>query len=421
MRTESASRTRVAGALIVAVAGMAAAMGRSLVSAALVGPDEFAFIARAQLVAATVVALGILGYAGELQRLLPALYAASKVDDAVRRVEQASVLAVAVAVAAGATVLAVSPDSVGTPSVIAGAALGAFQQVQNVIFADFRSKGRVERFAAVLFRRNGVVLIATGLTAYFVRSGAVVLAAELAVTAVLVLGDLRRLMSGVHGVAARDIVSLTADIPVPWRASLGLGGASLALFALQNSDRWLASAFGADVEFARYSVVAIPLLVGSSVQALAAGFLLPPFVRQVHAGDIGGVVRRAFGFSFFSFIALTAIGTAGAAALPWALARYLPDYVVPWRAALMIAFATTIRASDFVSTCVVALRRDRMLLVLRTGILATAAVVGWFSRQQWWSPTIDVWAAVALAGSLLQVGASVACVSGAKGAGDTAR
>jgi O-antigen/teichoic acid export membrane protein len=380
----------------------AVSFGKLIVYAQLIGVEQFGALGKMLLLSSLFGLAGSLGLQSVVSRDVPALFARARVRRGMRMLVHTTVVTTAVAaVCLIATVLGLSPFDLSGQDTALGVLHGWAQQAYLVAAYESRSRLAMMRYARDMAGRSVAIALVGGVAGGLIGDARNVVLAEalgtLVCLAVVVRAALRRANLQCRWLTRAARFDWRA---LPWGAALTLFAGAAVMFFSVNLDRWLAAEILRSEEFGWYAFAWLALVAAQSVQALLNSGLLPLLARQRALGR----ARHAFEVTrAMSILLLTAGLVLFAPAIwsaQWVVERWMPQYqhASPLLAPLLLA--AVFRVSDFWSSFLVVIDRERALLTGQVGavVLAGAAYAGWlYASPAGPSPRSLAWLAVATA------------------------
>ena len=238
------------------------------------------------------------------------------------------------------------------------------------------------RFATQQVCRSLSLAVVGSLIAGSIHSAEFCLVAEIAVSCGIAGFLFRRQRIATQSSLHALLRSAAATAPrLPWPAAATLCTTGLVGFFLQSADRWWASSTLSKPVFASYALAANILTVASAGQAMVGTVLFPALVTSFSGGRIRSSLRLACKTTLILF------GAAAAAALAGYLVveRFRTSFEGPFTAAFSIAPLLLItgifRFSEFFSSALIVIGKERQLLVANIASFAIGALVWMSSRR----------------------------------------
>ena len=351
---------------------------RTLVMAKLLDIPSFAQFSGGLLVSSTFSMLGCLGLQSLLQREMPV--------QLIRRRERAAAvllmqcLAVAAACAlAGLLLVAAGIDAAGlSPILLAiGVVHGLSQQVFLIATVESRSRGQPLWFALQTLVRAVIVLAVSIGAATLFRSAAAVLMAE----AILSLVLTQRILHGVWqrarvGSALAFRLAVRRIRQIPWSSAVALLAVAAIGFLLMNIDRWVAVRLLQPIAFANYAFAWTVLMVAQSLQSVINTSIYPMLARRFASAGPAASFRIAARASIALLLACAITFWPAYWLLNVVVMRWFPAYAESGSIFGLFMFVAALRISDFWSSHLVIVGREKRLLLVT---FAVGAIVfgGW--------------------------------------------
>lgn len=362
---------------------LATAMGlmmvRPLLMARVFDATGFATYSGGLLVSSTFCMLGCLGLQSVLQRKMPMDLVVGKELASLVLLVQAMIVAVVCAVlGSGLGLTQMSIAGLSSAGFAISVLHGLSQQLFVLATVESRSRGEPLRFSIQNLARATLVVTATGISAWYTRSAYVALLFEAVMSLLVAWRIVVGVVKYVPGQFGRLIVLAIRRIPrIQWSDALALMAVMLIGFALTNADRWLAATWLSPREFAWYAFAWILLTAAQSVQTIVNSSVYPSLARRYAAHGRSSSFRLSAKTSML-FLCIGAI-------LAWPAYYVLKFIISAWYAEynaslplipIFLAIAV-IRLSDFWSSHLIIVGRERLLLLINVAVGTTVMVV-WF-------------------------------------------
>lgn len=351
---------------------------RTLVMAKLLDIPSFAQFSGGLLVSSTFTMLGCLGLQSLLQREMPV--------QIIRRRERASVvllmqcLTVATACAlTGLLMVATGLDAAGlSPGLLAiGIIHGLSQQVFLIATVESRSRGQPLTFALQTLLRAVIVLAVSIGVGILLKSAGAVLTAEAIISLLLT----HRILQGVWqrarvGAALAFRLAIRRIRQIPWSSAVALLAVATIGFLLMNIDRWVAVRLLPPIAFATYAFAWTVLMVAQSLQSVINTSIYPMLARRFANAGAAASFRIAAAASI-SLLSACAIASWPAYwLLDTVVMRWFPTYSESSRIFGVFIFVAALRLSDFWSSHLVIVGREKRLLLV-TSTVGAIVFGGW--------------------------------------------
>ena len=341
-------------------------------------PEEFAAYSAGLLISSTFCMLGCLGLQSELQRSMPVSFYAGREREAFILLTQACLVAVGcffVLGFAGLSPLQVA--GLGGAGLTIGLLHGLSQQLFLLSTIESRSRGETLRYSYQLIWRAVFIVLVAVIVGWKTDSAVWTLSAEAVVSTVLAFGILFRSIASARIMLLVRLATCRLA-RVKWTSALTLMGVTVVAFALINLDRWLAGTIMTARDFAVYAFAWVILTAAQSAQAMVNASVFPALARKYAKSG------AASSFKFAGTISLLFLVAGGVLAWPlcslidMGVATYFPDYIGATGIVTIFYFAGLLRFSNFFSSFLIVIGRERTLLVMNVSTLIVG-VAGWFA------------------------------------------
>ena len=351
---------------------------RTLVMAKLLDIPSFAQFSGGLLVSSTFTMLGCLGLQSLLQREMPV--------QIIRRRERASVvllmqcLTVATACAlTGLLLVASGLDAAGlSPGLLAiGIIHGLSQQVFLIATVESRSRGQPLTFALQTLVRAMIVLAVSIGVGVLLKSAVAVLMAEAIISLLLT----HRILQGVWqraqvGAAMAFRLAIRRIRQIPWSSAVALLAVASIGFLLMNIDRWVAVRLLQPIAFANYAFAWTVLMVAQSLQSVINTSIYPMLARRFASAGAAASFRIAAAASISLLSACAITSWPAYWLLNAVVMRWFPTYSESTSIFGLFIFVAALRLSDFWSSHLVIVGREKRLLLV-TFTVGAIVFGGW--------------------------------------------
>jgi O-antigen/teichoic acid export membrane protein len=383
-------------------------MVRLLILARLLSLQDFGTLSLGLLASGTFGMLGCLGLQSLLQREWPVNLVRGQERRGMVRACQCNLVG---ALCAATALIATAGGRVFLPHVgivAIGIVHGLSIQLFLIATIESRSRGDPVRYANQNLIRSIVAIVVGIGAAIATKSASAVLIAEALTTIGMALfiffraAERSRIKEAVaYGVALRRLRQ------VDWNSALTLMVIGVVAFLTINVDRWVGADRLSRTDFAQYSFAWIVLAAAQSAQNLINASVYPMLARRLAANG------RAAAFRICRIVSLSVLTVGLLAAFPaWLLADHVLRHWFPAYSnaggLIMIFFAVALlRVSDFWSSFLLIVGRERALLALNVTLLLLC-VGGWVALMAVRGVTraIDVAVFAAILASCCYVGAA---------------
>lgn len=353
---------------------------RLLVLARLLEVSAFATYSAGLLVSSSFCLFACLGLLTLLQRELPIMIIRRR--ELVGRVLLMQCLLAAFLCTILAAVFAITSDLTLvhlSPAMLALAiAHGFSQQCFLVATVDSKSRGYSMKFSRENLTRATIISLAGCIAAALGEKAIFILIIEATLTLLI---SSRLLLSQFQTVPLRisTIFLIAAHrLPtLPWSSALILLTLTSLSFILINTDRWIAASLLTPLKFSQYAFAWIILMTSQSVQAVINASLFPKLAQSFASlGD-----RPAFSICQKTSLGLLALGSSLILPL-WGILHYiishwLTAYEESSRLLPIFFIIAILRASDFWSSYLIIIGKEKILLASNISCLSSSATIWW--------------------------------------------
>lgn len=359
---------------------MAIMLARLLVMAKLLTVAEFALYSAAMVVSGIVGMLACVGLYHDLQRTMPGHLAHGRRRQAAIATSRTIIGGLIVA-GLGLALSAFGHliDSLSSMIVALGVLHGLAQQLFLVATTESRSNHEPLRFAWQSMARAVGVIGAAVPAALWSGSASAVVAAEAAMTFVIIALILHKVLARLSDQSGLElsILGWRSLRSVDWAAMFSLLLLSAAVAISSNIDRWLASTSLTLEDFGQYSFAWITLSVAFSAQSLVNAAAYAVIARRAALAGHASAYRVSFATSMtLLLICLAAVPPAAyiASAL---VDRFYPEYRDAVVLLPFFGIAAAFRVADFWSGFLVIVGKERLSLAINLAatIVPTALMV----------------------------------------------
>jgi len=341
-------------------------------------PEEFAAYSAGLLISSTFCMLGCLGLQSELQRSMPVSFYADREREAFVLLMQACLVAVGCFLLLGFAGLSpLQVAGLGGGGLTIGLFHGLSQQLFLLSTVESRSRGETLRYSYQLIWRAMFIVLVAVVVGWETDSAVLTLLAEAVVSTVLAFGILFRSMTSARVMLLARLAT-RQFARIKWTSALTLMGVTVVTFALINLDRWLAGTIMTPRDFAVYAFAWVILTAAQSAQAMINASVFPALAKKyAQSGAVGS-------FKFAGAISLLFLVAGGVLAWPLCsligvgVTIYFPDYVRATGIITIFYFAGLLRFSNFFSSFLIVIGRERILLIMNMATLIVG-VTGWFA------------------------------------------
>lgn len=360
------------------ILGLAALIGfvRIGIYARLLSVDDFGLLSKLLLISGFFCVAGSCGFQILAQRDLPAMFAHQRYRRGLVILGKACMITSVVAL-----LLCVTPVFGYVPLNVAGLALliavihGWAQQSFMLVVLDSRSRLEMVPYSLqILLRTVLCCVVASGVAA--LGGGALgILLAELAVTVVLSVNLMKKMLQGI-GFSWAVFAGLCKKgfTKKEWHvAAILLLGTTLSFLSI-SVDRWLAADVLSAKQFGLYSFSWIPLVAALSMQALLNAGLFPLIAQRRVAGSDQKALRVTALVSIGLLLAALLFVLLANKLIAWAIPIWYGQYQDALPLFLPLLAAAAFRVSDFWSSFLIITHRHVSLLVTQVILIVVAFV-----------------------------------------------
>ena len=352
---------------------------RTLVMARLLDIPSFAQFSGGLLVSSTFSMLGGLGLYFLLQREMPVQIIRGRERAAAMLLMQSLTVAAACALV-GLMLVATGLEVGGLgPNILAiGVIHGLSQQVFLIATVESRSRGQPLLFALQTLVRAVIVLAISIGVGVLLKSAAAVLMAEATVSLLLT----QKVLQGVWqrsrvGAALAFRLAVRRMRRIRWSSAMAMLGVASIGFLMMNIDRWAAVRLLQPIAFAYYAFAWTVLMVAQSMQAVINASVYPMLARRFASSGRAASFRIAAGASIGLLLACVITFWPAYWLLNAVVMRWFPAYAESTTIFGIFIFVAALRLSDFWSSHLMIVGRERRLLLVN---FTVGAIVcgGWF-------------------------------------------
>ena len=351
---------------------------RTLVMAKLLDVSSFAQFSGGLLISSTFTMLGCLGLQSLLQRDMPVQIIRHRARASAVLLMQCLTVATTCALI-GLVLVAAGLDVAGlSPGILAiGIIHGLSQQVFLIATVESRSRGQPLTFALQTLVRAMIVLaVSIGISIFF-KSAVAILMAEAIISFLLT----HRILQGVWqrarvGAALAFRLAIHRIRKIPWSSAVALLAVATIGFLLMNIDRWVAVRILQPIDFANYAFAWTVLMVAQSLQSVINTSIYPILARRfANAGAAASFrIAAAASISLLSACAITFWPAHWL--LNTVVTRWFPTYSESTSIFGLFMFVAALRLSDFWSSHLVIVGREKRLLLV-TFTVGAIVFGGW--------------------------------------------
>lgn len=387
--------------------GFSAALSfiKLLLYAHLVQADAFGELSQTLLISSLFCVFGSLGVELLAHRELPKLFAYRRFRRACTLITMGLYVTTAMGLAAAVIGLLVSLYVLKISWIvpIVGLTHGWAQQVFLLSLIESRSRLDMMRYARQALLRT-ILTISAGATALYAGAGVIgAVLAEAGVTLAIFLYlipttwracDLA--LSTQFKLAARGLSKMD------WRASGTLLLNNLVSFFSFGADRWLATAYLTLTQFGHYSFAWMALAASQSAQFLLNAGIFPLLAHREATRPGKGARKLAIAVSLGLVVAGGILAVLLFPVARIAIAKLYPQHVEALPLLLPLMLAAVFRLSDFWSSYLIIMKRERVVLIIQAAVLV-ASVSAWaiWTLTGWSQPSAHSFSLLALATATL--------------------
>lgn len=365
-------------------------MVRMLIMARVLDVRQFGQFSEGMLVSSTFTMLGCLGLQSLLQREWPVNLVRGQERRGLVLAAQCSCVAFACAAVCGlATLSGRSLGGIAPPLLAVGTLHGLSQQLFLIATVESRSRGDALRFSGENLIRAAAALALGASVALVTHSAIWTLTIEAAVSLSL-SGQLFQLSVARGSAALRQVYCLAVrGLPrVKWHSALTLFAVSGLGFAALNADRWVAADRLDLRSFGQYSFAWIILMFAQAAQLVVNASAYPLLARRFASQGQASALRVCARLSGASLgIGVVCVLPAWAV-LAYAIPRWFPAYADTVGLLPFFLSVALLRISDFWSSYLLIIGRERRMLALNAGVASLSIGV--------WSILVRPWSSASL-------------------------
>lgn len=360
------------------ILGLAALIGfvRIGIYARLLSVDEFGLLSKLLLISGFFCVAGSCGFQILAQRDLPAMFARQRYRRGLVILGKACMITSVVALLLCVTpMFGYVPLNVAALALLIGVIHGWAQQSFMLVVLDSRSRLAMVPYSLQILQRTVLCCVVASGVAMLGGGALGILLAELAVTVVLSVTLLKKMLQGIGfswAVFAR--LCKTGFTKKEWRvAAILLLGTTLS-FLSTSVDRWLAADVLSAKQFGLYSFAWIPLVAALSMQALLNAGLFPLIAQRRVAGSDQNALRVTALVSVGLLLAALVLVLLANKLIAWAIPIWYGQYQDALPLFLPLLAAAAFRVSDFWSSFLIITHRHVSLLVTQLILIMLAFV-----------------------------------------------
>lgn len=376
---------------------MAIMLGRLLLFARLLEPNEFARLNVILIISGGFCMLSCLGLFLELQRKLPILLAKRRLWSANILFYQTVIVSLLLAIL-GFLLAAVGYifDLFNPTIFVIGVAHGASQQLFMIATTESRSRGQTVRFSFQNVARAVWILLAAVPIALKLKDAAAILTAEAAATLLVSAVIIwrahsveRKSLPAIHRLAIRQAGRISRS------SMVALMAVTITAYMSTNVDRWLAVGLLSQVQFGQFAFVWTTMTLASAVQSLINASVFPLLARRY--GNYGKInaFRSAMALSFTLLAASILLIWPAYAVAKWIVPAYYAQYVDGLPAIPFMAAAASFRVSDFASSFLIIAGYEKRALMCTVISMGAASFI-WLTALATMGESMSITAAATL-------------------------
>lgn len=342
--------------------------------ARLLDTQGFAAYSAGLLVSSTFCMLGCLGLQSIVQRTMPIDLLAGRNRASFVFLIQAMGIAILGALAGSVISLTgLSVAGLSSENLRVSMLHGLSQQLFVLVTTESRSRGEPLRFSYQNLVRALLVVTGAGLSAWMSRSSTLTLLTE-AVLSLIVSWRLVRdiLIRARIGFVLTTKLALRRLNKIHWNDALSLMSVMIIGFMLVNMDRWIAASFLEPAMFAAYAFGWVIITASQSIQTIINSAIYPSLARRY------GAHGQLASFKLACKTSLTLLSMSLIMAWPaykillFVVEKWFPDYAESGQLMFPFLLVATFRVSDFWSSFLIIVGRERVLLAtnLFSGLMA---------------------------------------------------
>jgi O-antigen/teichoic acid export membrane protein len=352
-------------------------MARVLVFARVLSLEEFARFNIGMLSSSTFCMLACIGLQMILQREWPVYIVRRLERHGLVRAAQCNIVAIASASLGVMTAAALAFAWPQAQLIALGIAHGLSQQMFVIANFERRSRGDPVGSANQNLVRAVILLLSGVSVAIATKSAALVIVVEAAVSMIIAAGIFRG--ASIRGGMSLDLAYKLAlrGLPrVAWRSALVLMIVSIVSFMVFNLDRWIAADRLGAAGFARYAFAWIVLSAAQSAQGVINAAVYPMLARRMAAMGQASARRFCATLSISVFLAGTIAVVPAWIIADQLIVRWFPRYSGTGALILIFLGVAVFRVSDFWSSYLVIIGRERVLLLWNV-LLSLLVILLW--------------------------------------------
>lgn len=359
-------------------------MLRPILMASSLDTTGFATYSAGLLVSSTFCMLGCLGLQPMLQRKMPMDLVAGKELASMVLLVQGIIIAVSCAALVSSFALSDwSLAGLSPENLVISLLHGLSQQLFVLATVESRSRGEPLRFSAQSLVRATLVVTGAGLVAWYTRSPSAALLVEATLSTLIawritarVLPSRLRRQSFLFKLAVRRMSK------IGWREALALMAVMVVGFSLANADRWFAASWLSPAHFAWYAFAWVLMAASQSVQAIVNSSIYPSLARRYAQYGRSSSYGLAARVSVLFLVLLMALVWPGYFLLKILISNWFVDYTPSLQVIPIFLAVAAVRVSDFWSSHLVIIGRERLLLLINL-VVGSSVLVTWvgFSRS----------------------------------------
>lgn len=361
--------------------GLSAALSfiKLLLYARFVDADAFGELSQILLISSLFCVVGSLGIELLAHRELPKLFARRRFRRACTLILSGLYVTTTTALAGSVIGILASVHLLGVYWLIPAAGLlhGWAQQGFLLSLIESRSRLDMMRYAKHTLCRT-ILTISAGTAALY--GGLGVVGAVLAETSVtlLIFFYLIPTTTRASGLQLATQLHLAAKrlAKIDWRASTTLLTNSLVSFFSFGIDRWLAATYLTLSQFGHYSFAWMALAAAQSAQFLLNAGIFPLLAHREALHPGGGARKLTIAVSTTLLVAGAALALALFPIAQAAITRFYPQHLDALPLLMPLVLAAVFRISDFWSSYLIIIKRERIVLMIQATALLTSTG-GW--------------------------------------------
>ncbi len=346
--------------------------------------NEFGLLSKLLLISFFFSVAGSCGFQHLAQRDLPAEFAAGRYRKGIVILGKAGIVTSVTALAIcfiplfGFSLLGVPPLTF-----MFAVVHGWGQQIFMLVLIDSRSRLEMTRYSLQVLARTFLSFVTTVIVLMLGGDAISIVFSEMIITVLISAKIIRCSLHAAHlSISVFFRLSKKGYNQKEWYVSVVLLAGAVLSFLSVSVDRWFAANFLSGEDFGLYSFAWISLSAALSIQALLNAGFFPLLARKRVTESNKKVWHLTAIFSGgLLIIGLIAAFIANALAV-WAIPIWYPKYVSTLPFFLPLLLAAAFRVSDFWSSFLIIIHRQKSLLVLQFLLILIPITYYWLSLME---------------------------------------